>query len=178
MDRLIRRHSMERLELYDLDKLTNNHQLPPPLPPPRKPLIRRPSMNPSFERYQFLCNMTRSKTDPIYAATPMFTTIPQSSQEKSHRQLIGSYIRLENVTPILPTIPTSPEPKKSEIIEDKKEKDEKENEAKEDGDVDDKESQFSSSSSDEQEVAGGNDDDDGDDKKGIIEQILNRDKTD
>jgi hypothetical protein len=98
MARLIRRHSMERLELYDLDKLI---QLQPSLLPPTcKRQDRRPSINPTFERYQFLCNMTRSKTDPIYAATPMFTTIPQSLEEKTHRQLLGSQVPLQNVKPI------------------------------------------------------------------------------
>ncbi len=169
MASLIRRHSMERLELYDLDKLEINCQSPPPLPPSRNSSYRRPSMNPSVERYQFLCNMTRTKTDPIYAATPMFTTIPQSSQEKTPRQLIGSYIRLENIKPIASETPISPEPKKIEILKDK---DQKENNT--DDDDDDYENQFSSSSSsssDEQEA------DDGD-KKNIVEQIFNRHEKD
>ncbi|CAF1333199.1 unnamed protein product [Rotaria magnacalcarata] len=92
MARLIRRPSMENLVLYDLDKFKlvpsinyklNSH--------------RRASMNPKFERYEFLCNVERSKIDPIYAATPMFTTIPQSSNDETHQQLIDSSICLENI---------------------------------------------------------------------------------
>ncbi len=200
MAHLIRRHSMERLELYDLDKFStsqsNNYQLPPPLPPPRISYHhhhhhhRRTSINPTLERYQFLCNTSRSKTDPIYAATPMFTTIPQSSQEKPHRQLLGTYIRLENVKPLPLKTPISPEPKKIEIIKDKEEenKEEKENESgggeKEDNHNSDDESSSSSSSSssDEQEKAGGGNDeilnDDDNDKKGVVEAVFNRDKKD
>ena len=175
MARLIRRHSMERLELYDLDNFGNNQQLPPPLPPPRKTVIRRPSMNPSLERYQFLCNMSRTKTDPIYAATPMFTTIPQTSQERSHRQLLGSFIRSENVKPVSTMTPLSPPPKTPNTIEDTQEEDGKENEADDvDGDYDQFGSNSSSSSSDEQETGGGNDDDD--DTKGIVQQIFDRHK--
>jgi hypothetical protein len=188
MAHLIRRRSMERLELYDLDKLSTNYQLPPPLPPPRIPHYhRRLSMNPTLERYQFLCNMTRNKTDPIYAATPMFTTIPQTSKEKFHRQLLGSYIRLENVKPLTPTIPKSPEPKQIEIIKDKnkQQEEEKENEDNNDDEKEENDDQFSgsssssSSSSDEQEKDNGNDIlHDDDDKKGIVEQIFDRNKKD
>ena len=177
---------MERLELYDLDKLVTtpwiNGQLPPPLPPPRKTQFRRPSMNPSFERYQFLCNMSRSKTDPIYAATPMFTTIPQSIHDKTHRQLLGTYIRLENVKPVEPTIPKSPEPMTNETTEEREEEEEEEenddddDKENEDGD-DDNDFSGSGSSSDEND----NDDDDDileddDEKKGVVEQIITRDK--
>jgi hypothetical protein len=191
MARLIRRHSMERLELYDLDKLITiqpiNDQLPPPLPPPRQPHYhRRPSINPTLERYQFLCNMTRNKTDPVYAATPMFTTIPQSSKEKPHRQLLGCYIRLENVKPICvtsPTSPTSPEPKKVQVVKDIEEEKGKENEDENDSSVEkeennDDEDHSSGSSSDEQENAEGDILNDDKDDKGIVEQIFNRDKKD
>jgi len=196
MAHLIRRHSMERLELYDLDKFStsqsNNYQLPPPLPLPRISYHhhhhhhRRTSINPTLERYQFLCNTSRSKTDPIYAATPMFTTIPQSSQEKPHRQLLGTYIRLENVKPLPLKTPISPEPKKIEIIKDKNKQQEekKENEDNNDDKKEENDDQFSgssssSSSSDEQEKNNGNDIlHDDDDKKGIVEQILNRNKKD
>ena len=171
MASLIRRHSMERLELYDLDKLitipTINHQLPPPLPPPRKCPQRRPSMNPIYERYKFLCNTTRNKTDPIYAATPMFTTIPQSSQEKSPRQLLGSYIRLENVKQLPGVSFTTPEPKSTEIIEEEKENEDNHKEVN----GTEKQSDNGSSSSDEQK----NDDDY---TKDIIEEIINRDAKD
>ncbi len=189
MARLIRRHSMERLELYDLDKLITmpsiNYEIPPPLPPPRIP-HRSPSIKPSLESYQFLCNMTRNKTDPIYAATPMFTTIPQASQEKPHRQLLGSYARLENVKPLPLITVKSPEPKKVEIVKDKenendvneKEGNDDDDEEKEDDDDDEKES--SSSSTDEEENPGGDDIliDDDKNNKGVVEQILNRDKKD
>ena len=129
MARLIRRNSMERLELYDLDKLIPNYQLQPSLPPTHKRQDRRPSINPTFERYQFLCNMTRSKTDPIYAATPMFTTIPQSIEEKTHRQLLGSLIRLENVKPLTST---TSEPISTEIIEEGKDSDDHKNQSSSD----------------------------------------------
>ncbi|CAF1364677.1 unnamed protein product [Adineta steineri] len=192
MARLIRRQSMERLELYDLDKLlaipSINFDLspPPPIPPPRKSHPRRASMNPTFERYQFLCNMTRNKTDPIYAATPMFTTIPQLYQEKTHRQLLGSYVRLENVKPLSPKIIVSPEPKSAEILEEEKENegnrdddDDGDAMAMEKNDNDGDGNQFSgssSSSSSEQEEDDGNYLDDDDDQKGVVEQIFNRHK--
>lgn len=189
MARLIRRRSMERLELYDLDQFVrNNQQRPPPLPPPRNSLQRRASMNPSSERYQFLCNMTRYRTDPIYAATPMFTTIPHSSYQDSHRHILGSYIRSENVKPIVSELPVqSPEPAKKDPV--KKETDEKENETEKDqGDyanhVDtesdndgDESNDFSSSSSGSDNDDNQNDNDDNDDQKqGVVEQIFNRDK--
>ena len=192
MARFIRRRSMERLELYDLDQYTrNHHDCPPPLPPPRNPLQRRPSMNPSIERYQFLCNMTRNRTDPIYAATPMFTTIPHSFYQDSHRHILGSYIRSENVKPISSEIPVqSSEPEKKQAV--KEQTDEKENESEEnqinvnhpdtesDNDGDDEEFSSSSSSSDDDDQKKKKKDDDDDDdnqKQGIVEQIFNRDKT-
>lgn len=192
MAHLIRRRSMERLELYDLDKFSTNYQLsPPPLPPPRIPHNhRRPSMDPSWERYQFLCNMARSKTDPIYAATPMFTTIPSTSKEKPHRQLLGSYIRLENVKPLPDDISKSPEPKKIEIIIDangtgevENDNDEEKENTEEKNDDDDDNNQFSGSGSDSddeenQAGGGGGGDDDDNNTKGIVEQIFNRDKKD
>ena len=99
---LIRRQSMEHLEVYDLDKIlpkpSVDHQLPPPLPPPRQ-CHRRASLNVNSSRYQFLCSTKRTRTDPIYSATPMFTTIP--STPTSDRQLLGSSTRLRNVTPLL-----------------------------------------------------------------------------
>jgi hypothetical protein len=171
---------MERLELYDLDKLitipTINYQLPPPLPPPRKYQQRRPSMNPTFERYKFLCNMTRSETDPIYAATPMFTTIPQLSQVKSHRQLLGSYVRLENVTPLSCAPSKSPEPK---IINEEKENDHNgsiENEHEQENDDKENQSDSGSSRSDEQENVNVDDILNDDHTNEIVEQIFNRDE--
>lgn len=194
MARFIRRRSMERLELYDLDQYTQNQrECPPPLPPPRNPLLqRRTSMNPTVERYQFLCNMTRNRTDPIYAATPMFTTIPHSSYQDSHRHILGSYIRSENVKPISSEIPVqSPEPEKKQTV--KQQIDEKENESEEkqdiyvnhpdtesDNDGDDEEFSGSSSSDDDgdnQKKKKDDDKDDDDQTQGIVEKIFNRDKT-
>lgn len=173
MARLIRRYSMERLELYDLDKLIT---IPPPIPPARKCHERRPSMNPTYERYKFLCNMTRSKTDPIYAATPMFTTIPQSSQENTSRQLLGSYIRLENVKPLSLVSSKSSEPKSVKIIEVKKQNEDDRNGNIQTKENNENENQFDngSNSSDNDEVEGYNDDY----TKGIVEQIFNRDQKD
>jgi hypothetical protein len=101
----IRRHSMEHLEVYDLDKIlprpSVDHQLPPPLPPPRQ-CHRRASLNVNTTRYQFLCSTKRTRNDPIYSATPMFTTIPSTtSPSADHRQLLGSSTRLRNMTPLL-----------------------------------------------------------------------------
>jgi len=175
----IRRDSMEHLELYDLDQITilkSNKQIPPPLPPPREQQHHLPP-NFAFERYQFLCDMTRIKTDPIYAATPMFTTIPQTSQERPHRQLIGSYIRLENVRSLSPKEPISPEPKTAKIVENIKEENENGNNPNDDGQKDKNDDDHhhhhefgSSSSSDEQENHGDND------ERGVVEQIFNRHK--
>ena len=99
---LIRRHSMEHLEVYDLDKIlpkpSVDHQLPPPLPPPRQ-CHRRASLNVNSSRYQFLCSTKRTRNDPIYSATPMFTTIPSTTTD--HRPLLGSSTRLRNMKPLL-----------------------------------------------------------------------------
>ncbi|CAF1019711.1 unnamed protein product [Adineta ricciae] len=187
MTRLIRRRSMERLELYDLDKLatapsTNCSLRASPLPPPRQTPQRRSSMNPAYERYKFLCNMSRSQTDPIYAATPMFTTIPQSSQDYSQRQLLGSSIRLENVRPLSPKMPKSPVPKTAEIIEEEKEnEDERSEDFQLDNKNEDKENDNisidSGSGDDNNDRDVVNDDDDDDaDHKSIVEQIFNRDR--
>ena len=183
MTRLIRRHSMERLELLDLDQYGGNYQLPPPLPPPRKSHLRRPSMNPTVERYQFLCNTTRSRTDPIYAATPMFTTIPQSSQKKFPRQLLGAYVRPENVKPVAAETPKSPEPNTDETDEGEGKEEEEEDENPEgeednadDDDDDDNQSSSSSSSDENEDAGGGGDDDDDNENKGVVEQIFTRDK--
>ena len=186
MARLIRRRSMERLELYDLDKFISvasaDQQLPPPLPPARAHW-RRPSANATLERYQFLCNTTRTKTDPIYAATPMFTTIPQSpGKAPVSRQLLGSYMRAENIHPIVvKSTERKAAPATIDQVDDEEEEDEEEQEPNEriitkstsdnpeppnsDG------SSESSTDSDEQEDDPLLDDDD----KGVIEQILNRD---
>lgn len=72
MSALIRRHSMEHLQLYDLDSMFNKDL--------SEHFHRRPSIQVNNgERYKFLCNSTRTRLDPIYAATPMFTTIPSSN---------------------------------------------------------------------------------------------------
>jgi hypothetical protein len=136
-------------------------------------------MNPTFERYKFLCNMTRSETDPIYAATPMFTTIPQLPQAKSPRQLLGSYVRLENIKPLSSAPSKSPEPKNTKIINEEKENEDDHNgsiENEHEQKNDDKENQSDSGSnrSDEQENV--NDDILGDDHiTEIVEQIFHRD---
>ncbi|CAF4341684.1 unnamed protein product, partial [Rotaria sordida] len=123
MARRIRRSSMERLKLYDLDNLkfsSSNRELPPPLPPPRK--CRRHPLDASqtFEHYHFLCNMKRHSTDPIYAATPMFTIIPQSTRVKHPRRLLGSRLPSYIIKPIS-TTSTSPEQENAEINNDTKE---------------------------------------------------------
>lgn len=75
MSTLIRRRSMEQLQLYDLDQVLNKES--------SHDFHRRPSVQVNTgERYQFLCNSTRTRLDPIYAATPMFTTIPSSSMNR------------------------------------------------------------------------------------------------
>lgn len=103
---LIRRQSMEHLDVYDLDKIlpkpSVNHQLPPPLPPSRQ-CHRRASLNVNTSRYQFLCSTKRTRNDPIYSATPMFTTIPSTttSPTTANRPLLGSSTRLRNMKPLL-----------------------------------------------------------------------------
>mgnify|MGYP001048331833 FL=1 len=177
MARLIRRRSMERLELYDLDKFNSSSST---LTSPRKnPGYRRSSMNPSIERYQFLCNMSRYRTDPIYAATPMFTTIPYSTRDKSQRQLLGVYIPEDNVK-ILHSSDEKQCIQKLDVkyddddgVNNDNENEKNINDEKENADD---ENQFSSSASENE-----NDDDDGEvlkDEKGIVEQIINRDRKD
>jgi hypothetical protein len=117
MTHRIRRHSMEHLELYDLDILTINPSLPPPLPAPRKHQRHEPS-NSTSERHQFLWNIERNKTDPIYVATPMFTTIPKSSHVKHHQQLLGSYVPPRMFQPLTPTSLKFSEPQTPNIDND------------------------------------------------------------
>jgi hypothetical protein len=170
---------MELLELYDLDKLIPNRQLPPPLPPPRQ---HRQHLPPAFasERYQFLCDMKRHKTDPVYAATPMFTTIPQSKHVQHQRRLLGSHVPATIIKSVSPAFPNSPEPDSAEPdnATDKEEDSDDDQNPDDDDDDDDHQSEdeesSSSSSSDDN-----NDDDifgDDDNKKGIVEQIFNRNK--
>jgi hypothetical protein len=208
MAQKIRRNSMEHLQLYDLDKLTiltSNHQLPPPLPPPRKCQSHPPS-DIAFERYQFLCDMTRHKTDPIYAKTPMFRTIPQSKPVEYHRRVLGTRFPPHIITPILTTSLNSEEPESAET--DNEEEEEQENadeddkqdsdnddddddddDNDDDDDDDDSDGDKSRSSSSSKSGSGGSssssssssDDDDmfnddDDDKRGIVEKLFDRNK--
>ncbi|CAM2723808.1 unnamed protein product [Rotaria socialis] len=117
------RRSMEKLNIYDSNtspSISSKPQLPPPLPPPRK--NRRHLYNgETFERYHFLCNMKRHRTDPIYAATPMFSTIPQSTPVKHTRTLLGAYIPSYIIKPLpiqSPMSTTSPELSNANKIDD------------------------------------------------------------
>lgn len=172
----IRRTSMEHLELYDLDKLTI--LLPPPVPTTCKHRYQRST----FERYQFLCDMKRHKTDPVYAATPMFTIIPQSKHIKHPRQILGAYVPPGIIKPLSTTSPKSPEPESDRIDNDAEEEhessDEDDDRNLDDDDKDERDESSSSSSSSNSSDKKGNDNflDDDDDTKGIVEQIFNRDK--
>ena len=141
MARRIRRNSMEHLQLYDLDEITRvptPYQLPPPLPPPRK-LRHYGTTKPTFERYRFLCDAERHKTDPIYAATPMFTTIPQSSKHvHQRRQLLGSRIPSDIIKPVSSSTPKSTEPQTAETEDDKEEEDEEEEKEQEEEEEEEK----------------------------------------
>lgn len=175
----IRRNSMEHLRLYDLDKLTLNSQLPPPLP---RPLEHRPD---TFQRYHFLCDIARHKTDPVYAATPMFRTIPNSHLVKHRRQLFGTRLPKKIVTPIsTPSTksdePLSPGQDNEEEKEQEDEEEEEESSEEEDQESDDDDdgggdsggddiNDSSSSSSSEDDDFGDDDDD-----RGIVEQLFNR----
>lgn len=173
----IRRNSMENLQIYDLDNLIFNRQLPPPLPPPRQHRNRLPAAF-AFERYQFLCDRNRHKTDPIYAATPMFATILQSTCTKHRRQLLGTRIPTDIIKSIPHTSPESTEPESARIHNDKEDESSDENDNQDsdsDNDNDDggaSGDQSSSSSDDHDEDYL----DDDHDKKGIVEQIFNRNK--
>lgn len=183
----IRRNSMENLRLYDLDKITPNYQLPPPLPPPRHHRPHIP-LNHAFERYKFLCDMNRLQTDPIYAATPMFKTIPVSKHVKHRRQLLGTRIPATIVTPVSTPSTKSDEPESAKTDHDNAEEeheeqeessDEDDNEGSDDdngsdGTVGDDINDSSSSSSSDDDNFG--DDDDDDDDRGVVEQIFNRGK--
>lgn len=147
MARLIRRPSMENLVLYDLDKLKMI-----PSANFKSYSFRRPSINPKYERYQFLCNAQRSKIDPIYAATPMFTTIPQS-REEIHQQLIESSIRLENLRILS---------QRSSKVDEEKENDENKEQTNDD------ETQLNNDPSIDNEIIMNND------CKEIIEKVFNR----
>jgi len=185
----IRRDSMEHLELYDLDQITilkSNKQIPPPLPPPREQQHHLPP-NFAFERYQFLCDMTRNKEDPVYAATPMFKTIPHSTPVKHCRQLLGSRIPSKIVTPISITSPMSPtslkspEPESARIDNDTKEEQEEESsdeDEDENSDNDDNGSDENEDDSSSSEDNNDNDDilNDDRDNRGIVETIFNRHK--
>jgi len=173
----IRRKSMEHLEVYDLDKLTLNRSLPPPLPPPRKHRNPLPA-DFAFKRYQFLCDKKRHETDPVYAATPMFATIPQSDRIKRRRQLFGSRIPTEIIKSIPHTSSESTEPESARTDNDKakEESSDEDDNQESDNDHDDHDEggeQFSSSSTDDHDDDYLNNDGD---KRGIVEQIFNRHK--
>ncbi|CAF1590591.1 unnamed protein product [Rotaria sp. Silwood1] len=199
MDGRIRRRSMEHLELYDLDKLillSSNHQLPPPppppLPPPRKYRRRLPASQ-AFERYSFLCDRQRHNTDPIYAATPMFTTISQSTSVKGPRRLLGTRLPSNIIKSVSST---SSKPLKSENTEEngdtKKEEssddddnrpnaiDDNSNKSDNDNDNDNDGRNSSRSSDDDgiDDIIDNDDDkfDDDDNKQGIVELMFNGDK--
>lgn len=199
MARRIRRSSMERLQILDLDNLATvsslRSSLPPPLPPPRK-LRCSPLVNPVVIHSQALYDHYRCQTDPIYAATPMFTTVPQLKPEKHLRHILGSYIPPEIMHPIssAPPTPLSPPLKtpetgkkieENENVNDEKQDDDDDDDDDrsttndndgDDDDDDDKDRSSSSSSSDDDDDDNNDILNDGDDKKGIVEQIFNRDK--
>ena len=172
----IRRHSMECLKLYDIDQMKFT---PPAVPPPRKTRQHLPE-DFAFERYRFLCDMDRHRTDPVYAATPMFTTILPTVEIKYPRRILGLRIPRDIIKPRTPSASSSSSSSDSESTDSKKdskddesndEDDNKNSEEKDNDDEDIDQSSSSSSSSPDDDI---NDDDD--DNKGIVEQIFNRDK--
>ncbi|CAF0744617.1 unnamed protein product [Adineta ricciae] len=194
----IRRTSMEHLEVYDLDKLhkilsSRDHHKPPPIPPSREHRHRLPPQL-TFQRYQFLCNMKRHKTDPIYAATPMFTTIPHSIYVRPRRQLLGSYIPAHVITPLNTKLNESDDMKSPALTNNSKEyenDDEKEEGDDHDDDDDDRgrdsDNDNDDDNGDDQSSSSSSSDDDDDDDDEILndgddehitatEQIFNRDK--
>ena len=197
----IRRSSMERLQILDLDNLTTvsslRSSLPPPLPPPRK-LRCSPFVNPVVLHSQALYDHSRCQTDPVYAATPMFTTVPQLKPEKHLRHILGSHIPPEIMHPIssAPSTPSSSTLKTPETgkkigekdnTNDEKQDDDdddddddrsttNDNDNDDDGDDDKDRSSSSSSSSDDDDDDNNDILNDDDDKKGVVEQIFNRDK--
>jgi hypothetical protein len=193
---------MEQLELWDLDELTrvpSNYELPrpspiplprpPPIPPPRQNQ-RQILRNSSFDYYKFLCDPTRCEKDPVYDATPMFTTIPQSKHVKYHHHLLGCHFPANIVTPISTESPKSPEPSSADTDKDKEEQEqEKEKEGEEEDDDDDDEDDDKSSDDDDDDdddrkesssssSSEDNDDNifDNDDKKGVVQQLFDRHK--
>ncbi|UJR14634.1 hypothetical protein I4U23_001628 [Adineta vaga] len=196
----IRRESMEHLDLYDLDKINNimsfrNRRLPPPIPAPRKHRRQLPT-NVTFERYHFLCNMNRHKTDPIYAAVPMFKTLPPSIYIKPRRQLLGTYFPTNIIRPLKNKANKSTESENVDENDYENKRDEVEQISNDDDDDDDHraasdnddddndtenqsdESSSSSSSSSRDNDDDGDDilDDDNNDNQTVVEQIFNRDK--
>lgn len=182
-----RRDSMEKLELFDLDALKSNQQLCPPLPLPRTHR-RYLGKDVTFKRYQFLCDMKRNKNDPIYAATRFFSTIPQSTPVQNTRRLLGSHLPLYIIKPLPSKSPMSPNPDSADILSDKKTTDTDDDEqniiddgSDKDDDDNDDDAEESSGSDDmgADDIIDNDDDvidDDDDNNKGIMEQILNRDK--
>lgn len=185
MNYRMRRKSMEQLELYDLDQIKPRYSKPPPLPPPRQQR-QQPCQLPSdvaFQRYSFLCDMTRLQTDSNYASTPMFSVIPQQKKVRYHRQMLGTRFPANIVKPIAS--------KSSKNADDDGEENEDDNETKshprkyeEESSEDEEEEEEESSeefdddgddwsSSESSDNAGGGDDDN---DKGIVEQIFNRDR--
>lgn len=175
MSNRIRRRSMENLILYDIDQLNSS---PPPLPPPREHRQQLPKQF-AFERYRFLCDMQRHLTDPIYAATPMFTTILPTVQIKSPRRILGLRIPNEIIKARTPPASSSSSDSsqssdtdnqsKDKSSDDDDDEDRNQNSDNDDGGGDQSSSSSSSSSNDDA-------DDDDDDDKGIVEQIFNRDR--
>lgn len=178
----IRRHSMENLVLYDIDQLNSMKSSPPPIPPPRKYRQHLPERF-AFERYRFLCDMQRHLTDPIYAATPMFTTILPTVKIKSPRRALGVRIPNEIIKARTPSATSSSDSSESTDTDNQsKDKSSDEDDEKDDnqdsdndnsGGGDQSSSSSSSSSTDDDDDDINNDDDD---NQGIVEQIFNRDR--
>ena len=188
-----RRFSMERLKIFDLDNLPTvsavKSSLPPPLPPPRK-LRHSLLVNPIVEHSKTLYDHSRCQRDPVYAAAPMFTVVPQERPETHTRRILGARIPPEivrSIAPIPPTpssmssssTPKSPETPEPDNGDDEKQEDDDDRSTTNDNDNDADKNQSNSSSSSSSDGRDDGDDilhDDDDNKKGVVEQIINRNK--
>lgn len=173
----IRRHSMECLKLYDIDpmkSMSSPLSSSPPAIPPVRTIRQHLPEHFAFERYGFLCDMDRHRTDPVYAATPMFTTIIPNMQIKYSRRLLGLRIPQEIIKPCTPSTSSSSSSSDSESTDSDKddESNDDQNSSEENDNHDDEAEDQSSSSSSSPD----DDIDDDNDNKGIVEQIFNRDK--
>ena len=120
----------------------------------------------------------RSQLDPVYAATPKFTTIPRTSYQPHCQQILGC--RRLPPAMIRPIRRASPDRESTEDpnSSDDKSTDDQQNKNDDDDHQSSSSSSTSSSSSSSSSSDDNQNDNDDDNDQGVVDQIFSRDKRD